>query len=251
MKSNNLELLSRLGIHTQSVTLYCDLLEHGASQIHEISKRTLLERTLVYRRIPELLSKGLVSREISGKRYKYSANSPEILSSLLENMELSLDTVISSLSMTYNAKQSGIIPIIRVNQGMHAIDRVYEECARSLPVGGTYYRYSSRAEPSNSYEHQKKYKELRTAKNLQRLVITNQELFEISEAKPGRETVGFPSEFPFKQNFQKIIYGNFIAIIDIETRTVCTIESAMLASFERAIFLSLFGYIKKERGGRI
>ena len=166
-------------------------------------------------------------------------------------MQTSLSGVITTLSTTYRVKQSGSIPVVRVSQGVTAINRVYEECARMLPVSGTYYRYSSRAEPNNTYESHKKYKEIRNAKNLQRLVITNQELFELSEPQSGRETVGFPSEFPFKQNFQKIIYGNFVAIIDLETHTVCTIESAMLASFEKAIFLSLFGYIRRERGARI
>ena len=56
MNSNDRELLSRLGIHPQSITLYCDLLDHGTSQIHEIAKRTLLERTIIYRRVPELLA---------------------------------------------------------------------------------------------------------------------------------------------------------------------------------------------------
>ncbi len=151
----------------------------------------------------------------------------------------------------YESTRSGALPIIRVDHGVAAIDRVYEECARLLPNGGTYYRYSSRTGPSNTYKSHKKYKLLRESKKLQRLVITNQELFHLAKSAPGRETLGFPPEFPFKQNFQKIIYANRVAIIDLESLAVCTIESAMMASFETAIFKSLFAYIRADRGSKI
>lgn len=39
-KSIDTKLLSRLGIHEQSVTVYLDLVEHGTSFLHEVSART-------------------------------------------------------------------------------------------------------------------------------------------------------------------------------------------------------------------
>lgn len=41
-----------------------------------------------------------------------------------------------------------------------------------------------------------------------------------------------------------------IAIIDIETFTVMIIESKLLASFEQAIFVCLFHYLRAEKEGR-
>ena len=83
------------------------------------------------------------------------------------------------------------------------------------------------------------------------MVITNEDLALISSEKPGREIVGFPSMFPFKQNFQKLIFMDRVAIIDIESFTVMVIESKLLASFEQAIFMCLFQYIRAEKEGRI
>ncbi len=83
------------------------------------------------------------------------------------------------------------------------------------------------------------------------MVITNEDLAALSVQKPSRETIGFPSIFPFKQNFQKLIFMDRVAIIDIETFTVMVIESKLLASFEQAIFVCLFQYIRAEKEGRI
>lgn len=82
------------------------------------------------------------------------------------------------------------------------------------------------------------------------MVITNEDLAALSESKPGRELVAFPNMFPFKQNFQKLIFMDRVAIIDIETFTVMIIESKLLASFEQAIFVCLFHYLRAEKEGR-
>ena len=152
----------------------------------------------------------------------------------------------------YARHSNALAPIIRVDQGIQAIERVYSECVDMLPVGGIYYRYSSRAEKNQtSYTTMRRYNEKRDQKKIQRLVITNEDLVKISTPKRGRETLAFPSHFPFKQNFQKLIYADRIAIIDLESLTVCVIQSKLLASFEAAIFTCLFHYIRAENEGRI
>ncbi len=78
------DLLSRLGLHEQSVQIYLDLMEHGASFLQSISTRTRMERTIIYRRLPELLSLELVDKEIAGKRFLYRAKSPSNLRTLLQ-----------------------------------------------------------------------------------------------------------------------------------------------------------------------
>ena len=84
--SSNIILLSRLGIHPQSVVIYLDLVEHGVSFLQAVSSRTQLERMSIYRRLPELLQFELVQKEVIGKRFLYRANSPSHLKNLLEAM---------------------------------------------------------------------------------------------------------------------------------------------------------------------
>ena len=88
------DLLSRLGLHTQSIAVYRDIIEHGGSFLQEISKRTGLERMSIYRRIPELLEKHLIYREQVGKRYRYRAHPPDTLREMLDTLSLELDSTI-------------------------------------------------------------------------------------------------------------------------------------------------------------
>lgn len=247
----DISLLSRLGIHKQGIEIYVDLVEQGASFVSDIAKRAGLERVIVYRRMPELLEKGLVEREVVGKRFRYVAAHPSTLQSLLREMGDGLLTTIAALELSYRKKSGGAVPKVRVFSGPGSSAKLYSEVARTLPERGTYYRYSSRSGPRDRINDLTAYHKLRDEKKISRMVITNEDLERVAVNKNDRELVSLPSIFPFKQNFQKIIYADRVAILDIETDTVCVIESKLLASFEEAIFRCLFNYLRAEKEGRL
>lgn len=243
-------LLSRLGIHPQGIDIYLDLLKHGASFLSEISARTGFERTVLYRRLPELLETGVAEREVVGKRFRYSAAHPSAFSALLKAMDESLVATIGDLERDFRRRSGNPVPKVRVLHGANATVALYTEVVETLPKGGTYFRYSSRAEKRDKIGNLGAYHRIRDEKRIERMVITNEDLAKIAGEKPGRDLVALPSPFPFKQNFQKIIYADHIAIVDIETDTVCIIESALLASFEEAIFRCLFNFLRAKKEGR-
>lgn len=247
----DISLLSRLGIHSQGIDVYADLLDHGASFVTEISRRTGLERVIIYRRLPELLEKGLLEREVVGKRFRYAAAHPSAFQGILQEMGEGLLATISALELSYRKKSGSAVPKVRVLSGPGSSTKLYTEVARVLPERGTYYRYSSRSMQRDKLSDLASYHRLRDEKRLSRMVITNEDLERVAAKKPDRELVSLPSIFPFKQNFQKIIYADRVAILDIETETICIIESKLLASFEEAIFRCLFNYLRAEKEGRL
>ncbi len=244
-------LLSRLGIHPQGIDVYLDLLKHGSSFLSEISGRTGFERTVLYRRLPELLETGVVEREVMGKRFRYTAAHPSAFSALLKTMDDALVTTISELERTFRRRSGSSVPKVRVMHGPNASVALYTEVAEILPKNGIYFRYSSRAEKRDKIGNLGAYHRLRDEKRIERMVITNEDLAKIATEKVGRDLVALPAPFPFKQNFQKIIYADRVAIVDIETDTVCVIESALLASFEEAIFRCLFNFLRAKKEGRV
>lgn len=58
----------------------------------------------IYRRIPELLEFELIQREVSGKRYRYRAQAPSHLKTLLESLEDELNLTIGQLERLYQSK---------------------------------------------------------------------------------------------------------------------------------------------------
>jgi hypothetical protein len=99
-------------------------------------------------------------------------------------MEEGLHLTIGSLEKIFESHSQADAPKVRVSQGYKAIASVYAECINALPVGGTYYRYSSRKEANKKKFGLEQYNVLRDAKNIQRLVITNEDLASISAPKP-------------------------------------------------------------------
>ena len=93
-----------------------------------------------------------------------------------------------------------------------------------------------------------KYKKIRDEKEIQRCIITSQELKKAKEIehKLNREIRAVPKNYDlFDDNIGKIIYGNKVAIIDYNTSTSFIIENKKFAEFEKKIFLLLYRYLSK------
>ncbi len=93
------------------------------------------------------------------------------------------------------------------------------------------------------------YKKIRDEKEIQRCIITSEELKnakEKAEKKLGREMRAIPKNFDlFDDNIGKIIYGNKVAIIDYNTSMSFIIENKKFAEFEKKVFQLLFRFLGK------
>ena len=91
------ETLARIGLPEQAVKIYLALLENGQSNITDIARLVDLHRAIVYRFLPLLEERRLVSKFTSKKRMLYRANDPKHLKDLLSSLESRLDIVIETL----------------------------------------------------------------------------------------------------------------------------------------------------------
>ena len=233
-------VLAKLGLSAHESATYLDLLQNGTATIGALAKRTGLYRPALYKLVPILIEKGLVSRvQTKHKQQHYRAESPERLDALFETARRQLEEALPELASIYTRQQTR--PIVRFLEGKVGIRSVFADILTTLKRGDIFYRYSSIKEiPSRNYlpPH---YKEIRDKKRLERLVITNAPMAQAKPPRLERETKVVPSEYDlFDDNVTHLIYGDKVAVIDYNTETAIIIESKVIAEFQRKLFLLLY-----------
>ncbi len=232
------ELLTAVGLTKNEAAIYMDLITYGTQTISSISRTCKLHRPAIYRSMPHLKEKGLVSERQVGKLIYYAAEPPERLRTLLEAVHEELNTVIPQLTQLQNNKT----PIVKRLDGRAGVHAVYEDILRSLKKGEEFYRYSSEsAEDILTVGLPKNYEKIRDQMQLERLVITNPDYVASREPSLEETLRVVPEEFlPFDYGVSQIIYGNKIAFIDYTQPIATIIENPTLAKFQRDIFKMLF-----------
>lgn len=238
------ELLSRLGLSTVESKLFLVALERGPSTVSELSRATTLHRPAVYKLLPKLIEKELLSESIRGKRSVYIAESPEKLRLRVEETTRSFETILPELMALYQT--IGTRPVIKIFSGKKGIMNVYDDMMTTLKKGDVFYRYESH----KNYRENRKYLPPRyfertgDSGDLDRYIITN-ELTGISK-KPrlGRSVKIVPASYDlFAYDISQIIYADKVAFIDFGSQTAYILESATFARFQRQIFRLLFDKI--------
>jgi sugar-specific transcriptional regulator TrmB len=236
------DILNKLGLPAQSSTIYYSLLHNGPSTIAALAKNTGLHRPLIYRHLPKLTKKSLVSETKLGKRTLYTAESPVILENLMQDLQTELAETLPGLQRKY--ERIGSQPVIRYFQGKHGIAYVYDRLLRSAKSGEIIYRYESPVD----YTRNKKYypplymeRAAGPTKYIQKFVITNEKTHAKRRASLGRYSKTVPESFDrFEYDITQIIFGDKVAFIDYKTETASIIESEIFANFQRQIFKLLF-----------
>ncbi len=234
------DLLTAFGLHEKESRIYRALIEYGLQNVTDIAKHTGLYRTDIYTYLNTLISRGLASSRLKGKRRLYSAESPHKLSILFEEFSASFEDLVPELEKKYTSRS----PSVRIHayEGKAGIRSVYDDIVATLPKGGTFYRYSSSqtARARNTYVS-KAYTKLRDGKRLERYVITNAATKSHKKLKIDRYIKIVPAHYDlFEYNVTQLIYGNKIAFVDYNSETATVIENAKVAEFQKKIFTLLF-----------
>jgi hypothetical protein len=202
-----------------------------------------MHRTDVYRWLPLLEDRRLVTRFLSGKRTFYRANDPKHLKEVLSSLESRLDIVIETLQ----AKQQKIGEgMFEYGRGADAIRSFHEQSIDDLPMDATIYRYSSRKRSYSGVGLSDIYKEKRKRKHIYRKLITNE--YQVTEKTPDpmREIAVIPESFGlFEYDITKSIVGDTVKIVDYETLEIFVIRNRQFAEFEKKLFELLFPKLKK------
>ncbi len=238
------ETLESIGLQKQEIKLYLDLLEHGHSTVAELARRTNLHRPYVYKALPHLIKKKLVTKGPFGKRTLYMAESPEKLEVALEEAKHKIQKIIPELQSMYVTV--GKRPIVKYLTGIEGIETVFADIMTVLKKEDVYYRYSSVSKSVwNTYFKKnylpKGYKQKITEKNIGRLVICGEAQAGILQKEIDVSVKIIPEKFDqFEDNIVHIVYANKVAFIDYETETAIIIESKRFANFQKKIFLLLY-----------
>lgn len=233
--------LKKFGLEPEESRVYLALLGAGALSVLAIAQRAALHRPTVYRVLPALLEKGLVTKQPRGKRIFYQAEPPTKLKSLLESLHAELDTLLPELEQEH--QQAGARPVVKYLEGPTAISFVLSDIVQTLKRGETFYRYSSSQTWTRTRAKflPREYLKTRDAKALQRFVITNAAMAKTRKKDLNRAEKVIPEKYGlFEDNVTQIIYGNKVAFLDYNTATAILIESPIIAGFQTKIFKIIY-----------
>ena len=236
-----IELLKKLGLTVSEISVYFFLLERGSPlSVSEIAKGIVSFRPIIYKSLSLLQEKGLIGLVVKGKRKQYIAEHPDKIRGIIKDVSIDIEETLPDLEDIYKSPKNK--PVVKFLEGKKGITYVFADIIDSLKRGDVYYRYSSSKdlERTNSYLP-KDYVRNRDNKNLERFVINSQYVESKNTPDLNRNTKVVPPEFDlFDQNIVQLIYGNKVAIIDINTETSFIIENEEFADFQKKIFKLLY-----------
>jgi sugar-specific transcriptional regulator TrmB len=235
------EILEKIGLSKHESAIYLGLLELGPAHIAQISAKTAIHRPLIYKAIPALLDKKLVTQSQRGKRMYYMAEPPNRLEGFFDDLKIDFFEILPELEDQYSTKASR--PRVRFLEGKSGTKRIFADIVHSLKKGDVFYRMSSNADGQEKKDKYvpRVYRQLRDEKKLERQVITNEQTAKNKVAKLERFIKIMPNDFgPFDHNVTQVIYGDKVAFIDYNSETAMIIESKKIADFQRHIFKNLY-----------
>lgn len=228
-------LLRQLGLTRHESSVYLALLETGPETVAGIAHSARIDRPLVYRTLPDLLSKGLIAKAPKGKRTHYRARSPETLKRLHTEVGNALDATLPTLEERF--MKTGKRPQVTYLEGRKGIISVYEDILTTLPKGGVFYRYSSSGSDRKKIYVPKDYSKRRDAAQIERYVITNKISAEKKSGKFDLSAKAVPHGSDlFAYNVTQLMYGDKIAFVDYNTETAVIIENPVIAEFQTRLF---------------
>lgn len=233
-------LLRNLGLAEREGKIYLALLAHGPATIAGLAQVTGIHRPAIYRLLPVLRERGLVSTTPKGKQRHFVAESPEKLKALADNLSASFAKALPDLQHAYASSRTR--PLLTFLEGRKGLQAVYEDLVRSCKRGDTYYRYGSRKSTTNWRQYVPRgYLAERDGKQLQRFVITSTKQDRAADREMNRAVkVVPPTHNLFQYDIVQLIYANKVAFMDYNTETALIIENAALAEFQKNMFKLLY-----------
>lgn len=119
------KVLETLGLSKNKGVVYIAALNIGKGSALDIAKRAGLPRTTTHEILQHLVSLGLVSYVLKGRKRIYGAESPTKLKTLLQEKERLLETALPELTSLLNT--AGIKPKVRFYEGVAGVKTVFED----------------------------------------------------------------------------------------------------------------------------
>jgi sugar-specific transcriptional regulator TrmB len=115
--------LSQFGLDENKSTAYLTMLEIGSASILEISKKSGINRSMLYEIIDALIELGLVYKSVRGKKIRFVAREPEVIQQLLAQKLQKFETLLPGLKILAEKNMSK--PAVTFHEGINGIKQVY------------------------------------------------------------------------------------------------------------------------------
>lgn len=233
-----ISLLERIGLSANDAKIYLGLIEHGPGTVSDIARQTGIHRPIIYKHLPDLMEKQLITQTTQGKRKLFTAEPPDKLERFMESTLHELQPLLKDLRETYQAQNKR--PKIRYFEGKKGIQSVFGDLVQTLGQGDIFYRYSSASEDRGGYLPSN-YRAIRDSKKLERFVITNAARAQEKKSRLERALKVVPKEFDiFDHDITQVIYADKVAFIDYNSQSALIIENPALAKFQKNLFKLLY-----------
>jgi len=118
----DLEKLKQIGLTEKEIKTYLNLLESGDSLVSDISKKTRINRSLLYTVLESMEKKGIVSYILKNNLRYYRAVEPTKILSILKEREKGFQEILPQLINIQKPKgQKPIVEILEGKEGLKTI----------------------------------------------------------------------------------------------------------------------------------
>ncbi len=243
------KILEKLGLPAPLSKIYLSLLDLGHATLGTLSKQSGIYRPTLYRNLPLLIEKGLVSKSQKGKRTVYIAEDPSRLILAVDDLNKEFQVLLPELQSRH--KRHSKKPLIRFFEGKKGIELVYEDLVTTMKKSGTIYRYESPKDykKNSNYYPQIYWKHAAgSISDIEKYVITNEKTHNKRSPRLGRLSVPIPASYDeFDYDVTEIIYKDKVAFVDYESETASIIENERFAEFQKKLFMLMFKKLGRKR----
>lgn len=241
LMKNFIPLLKSIGLWENGANVYVALLEIGTCTISELSQKSQLHRTQLYRVLPFLIESGFIIQSFEWKKKYYSPGNPEIIEQAYQDFQEKNAQNIEYLKNIYNNLEKK--PTIRYEKWAKWITKVFSDIVSSTKKWDIFYRITSEVDTDfiNKNYLPKDYREKRDKKELERYVIMSNKASKGKSRKLEREIKVIPEKMDeFEDNVFMTIYGKKVAFIDFNSESSIIIENQQIADFQKKLFKMLY-----------
>lgn len=126
MKSTD---LSQFGLDENQSKTFLSMLEIGPASILEISKKSGINRSMLYDVVDSLIELGIVYKSVRGKKVRFVAREPETLQVLLAQKLEKFEKLLPDLKTL--VAEGSTKPSVNLHEGLAGIKQAYLGAARS------------------------------------------------------------------------------------------------------------------------
>lgn len=239
--------LIALGLSDKESALYYSALKLGPATAQRLSLESGIKRATVYGCIDSLIAKGLFHIEVKGTRKLYVPETPEKLSSLLDQKKQLLAEIMPQLVQNYMHSAASSSNAIKIYQGLNKIKLVYDQILETLKEDDEYLVISDQqkwhALDANYFEE---FIKKRASMNLIIKIIlqdtAHAKKYKEKEDQYNEKIKMLPKHIELNTNM--VILPNKVIIVQtVEPLMAIVIENVNIAAMNKTLFHTIWSLI--------